>query len=252
MKQTLYQLFWRAFKSFFYKKTTMIDFVEDPYNGAEKIAKEILTQIEVAKYFGNVDLIFMGDSNCEFGNSFSEMIEWKKCGLTINIGKAGARFDQWYLILKSKTGQKVVEYINKNRIPLFVNLGGNHVLQKKMDTLETDIVSFVSLFSTSKMAAADLPDIMIPLLAPIYKMSKTELKNDVKKTNNLLKKYFNNYVPLGEFFMQMDEAKEDSGLLFELENDVLGDGLVHYSKKFNKEIRFPYYAKYSLEKIMGK
>jgi hypothetical protein len=243
MRQQIYQAAWSLFKSIIAPRVSMNDWSKDPEATAEKLAKGVWNQIQFAEYFGGTSVIFTGDSNAEFGNSFDQMIAWTGCGIVINTGKAGSRFDHHVLIYKSSTGQKILAYIKEHKIPVFLNLSGNSVLQKAMDILEPSIIEFKTLFSPEQeFINTDLPDIMVPILAPLMGMTEDQLKVDVNTCNAIVKKHFPYFVEIGDIFRTMDDQSKDSGLIFEQAAGVLSDGLVHYSPAWNIKYRFPYYS----------
>lgn len=222
---------------------SMQEWAKDPDATAEKIAKGIWNQIQFSKLFNGPQILFGFDSNSEFV-THEAMKQWQNVGIVLNIGKAGSRFDTWTTIFKTVTGQRILAYVKQHKVKIFVNLGGNHLLQSSMDNLESSMLEFISLFGPDQQfIAADLPDIMVPILAPLLNMTEDQLRTGVDTCNQTLMKHFPYFIKLGDYFADMDKAQKDSGLILEAEQNVLGDMLVHYSDPFNIQHRIPYYAK---------
>lgn len=239
----LFQYSWAIVKKYCTVPFTMVGFDENRDHYAELWAANTLAQLEWAEHFGGAEIIMLGDSNVEFGNSADQMSKWKQ--VTVNAGKAGSRFDQLLEMLQSKSGQKILQYIQEYRIKVFLNDGGNHVLQGAMSIMESSASGVSSVLSLAPLIIAqDLPDINTPVLAPFYGEASEKMREDVRTANSIIVKYFPRTVQFGGFLMSLDDKDPAHmpGLTLSLKN-IIGDGLVHYSPDFNKRHRYPFFSK---------
>lgn len=245
-KNFVFQYVWAILSRFLTRKVTMLDYGKDPVAMVNQWAKNSYRQMFVGLVFGNDSIkLLIGDSNLGFDSSPKLMIHFGKMGVSVNIGMPGARFDHIVQMLKTEYGKKIIALVDHFRIPIFVNCGGNHVLQGSMGNMESSIQEFLSMFPSDQFfAAEDMPDINWQKLGPSYGGVKA-LQADVTKANDLLKKYFPRIILYGSILQELDEKDplHAPGLQFELGTGVLGDQLVHYSAEFNARVRNPFIAK---------
>jgi hypothetical protein len=241
---TLFQYTWAFVKKFRTIPFTMIDYATDPTKYAEQWGRNTMAQLLLAEHFGGSKIIMLGDSNVEFGNSPDQMKTWNQ--VTANAGKAGSRFDQLLDMLCSPSGRLVLRYIKDHSLAVFVNCGGNNVLQNSMGVLDDSEKVFSSLLlqASHTVIAQDLPDINTQILAPYYKETPAQMITDIQTANGVIAKYFPQVVKFGEFLMSLDaqDPTHLPGLSLSVTH-ILGDGLVHYSPEFNKRYRYPYLSK---------
>lgn len=130
MKNKLFQYAWQLAKRLSTRKTGSGLNLADYKN-------RIIPQIRLARLFGKIDLIVLGDSNAENLNTIDDMVQLGEglTGLSINIGIGGTRVDQWVQFLESVDGLEVLQAIREFKPIVIVNIGGNNALQQRMEGL---------------------------------------------------------------------------------------------------------------------
>lgn len=136
-----FQLLWNKLLKGFYKRGI------NKNGGIQARFNLMKNQIEVAKNFGKIDLCIIGDSNAENLAVYSEMIKFSPIGLSINLAVSGTRADEWVDFFQTKNGLSIYKEIISSHI--LWNIGGNHILHKKMDILESSLKSLFELFPIS-------------------------------------------------------------------------------------------------------
>ena len=120
MKNKLFQYAWQLAKRLSTRKTGLGLNLADYKN-------RIIPQIKLARLFGKIDLIVLGDSNAENLNTIDNMIQLGQglSGVSINIGIGGTRVDQWVQFLESVDGIEVLQAIREFSPIVIVNIGGD-------------------------------------------------------------------------------------------------------------------------------
>lgn len=105
-------------------------------------------QIQLAGSYGPIGLTIMGDSNAENLASYRYMKKFDRFGISLNLAVAGSRADEWlYFFAKTETGHQIYQKIHTTKI--LWNIGGNHILQNRMDNLESSLKGLKKLFPHS-------------------------------------------------------------------------------------------------------
>jgi hypothetical protein len=134
-----FQLAWNQF----YKKIIPHKKSKNPFDKVRLIK----AQLFLAKSFGDIKLCILGDSNAENLANYELMIKFDPIGLSVNLAIGGTRADHWIVFFESEPGQKVLQAIGKAKI--LWNIGGNHILQKRMDIMESSLSILHDLFPQS-------------------------------------------------------------------------------------------------------
>ena len=138
-----FQSAWNNFLKGFYKR-------KSNKNGAGLLmyVKRMHKQIDLAKDYGKIQLAILGDSNAENLASYQYMKKFDPIGVSINLAISGTRADQWLdFFLKTKDGERIYKEISKAKI--LWNIGGNNILQNKMEILKPSLLGLKKLFPFS-------------------------------------------------------------------------------------------------------
>jgi hypothetical protein len=118
---------------------------EDIDNPVDHYYNRFIGQYQLALLFGGAKTIYFGDSNCEVSANLNAMQKFSK--LTLNFGKGGSTAGNWVNFFQTKNGKKLYELIKDKTI--IINLPGNNVLQKQMDSVVTDMQALIALFPSA-------------------------------------------------------------------------------------------------------
>ena len=187
--------------------------------------KRIITQVKLATFFG-VRYIIIGDSNGENLATYKNMTQFGK-GLNAviaNIAIGGTRADSWVDYFSTKEGREVLETLPVDVFVIF-NIGGNHVLQKKMDLLPA---AFKDLKHIVERESCNC--LVPPVHYSVLKDINPDAKKDVTKCNTYIKKVWSDrYIDVHTPF----KTKDDEPLFF-IHQDV-----VHFSDNVDRLVRIP-------------
>jgi len=143
LQNTLYQAYWHGFKKQKYR------------NAIDKFSRNV-DSYATAKMFGTPKKLFMGDSNCEGIDNFADSRRFND--LTVVFGFGGTTPDDYVNFFRSKFGESFYAMVAIDKPKIFFNIGGNSVLQKKMDTCRHNLVFLKQYF----------PDSLIFNIPPIH------------------------------------------------------------------------------------
>lgn len=226
MKNRLFQYYW------YYGIQPLIprkngDGSQLDHYSARKKAK--INQVQI---FGNPNFTFLGDSNGEKLDSRSAMVQLGDgLGLGINLSTAGMRGDFWLEYLTGTlTGKWIYEQLSRMKARTIWNIGGNHVLQNRMDNLESSLKGLKDLFPDSFNCL--IPPIHAGLLETVGGMNAVEIRQRVTVANQTIKdiwkeRTIDTYSP----FLSPDPSGEPYFY-------VLQD-FVHFSDFADKKFRIP-------------
>lgn len=221
MKNKLFQYAWQLAKRLSTRKTGLGLNLADYKN-------RIIPQIKLARLFGKIDLIVLGDSNAENLNTIDNMIQLGQglSGVSINIGIGGTRVDQWVQFLESVDGIEVLQAIREFSPIVIVNIGGNNALQQRIEGLGNWFDRLIRLLPEAYGCLC--PPIHLSYLEKITDVQK--LKINVATVNGEIARVFKSrcidlYTP---FLSNGGEAYIT----------VLEDA-VHFSDEADKNIRIP-------------
>jgi len=177
----LYQFLWFFIVSPFYKKKLVKDILTA---NRKRFKVQIMIAVFISSLFNIPFQVLIGDSNSEIFANFRTAIKFNKITVTLGIG--GTTPDGWLKFLTElesawilKTLQVVVKY-------LFWNIGGNSVLQGKMETAEGSLKGLQKLFQNSFNFLAP------PVHASILKTLGTgiDYKKEVERLNSMIQKFW--------------------------------------------------------------
>lgn len=225
MKNKLFQYAWQLAKSLSTRKTGSGLNLADYKN-------RIIPQIKLARMFGKIDLIVLGDSNAENLNTIDNMVQLGEglSGVSINVGIGGTRVDQWVQFLSSVDGLEVMQAIKDFNPIVIVNIGGNNALQQRMEGLGNWFDRLIGLLPNAYGCLC--PPIHLSYFEKITDVQK--LKINVATVNGEIARVFKTrcidlYTP---FLSNGGEAYIT----------VLQDA-VHFSEEADKKVRIPFLRK---------
>ncbi len=220
MRNKLFQYAWRVAKGFLPRKTGSGLNLADYKN-------RIIPQIKLARLFGKIDLIVLGDSNAENLNTVSNMVQLGEglFGVSVNIGIGGTRVDQWVQFLESVDGLDVMQAIREFSPIVIVNIGGNNALQNRMEGISNWFDRLIILLPISSGCLC--PPIHASLLKDVTDVQK--LKMRVATVNAEIMSSFQDCIDLYTPFLSSNG---------EAYITVLEDA-VHFSDEADKNIRIP-------------
>lgn len=225
MRNKLFQYAWQLAKRLSTRKTGSGLNLADYKN-------RIIPQIKLARMFGKIDLIVLGDSNAENLNTVDNMAQLGEglTGVSINIGIGGTRVDQWVQFLESVDGLEVMQAIRDYNPIVIVNIGGNNALQQRMEGLGNWFDRLIGLLPNAYGCLC--PPIHLSYFEKITDVQK--LKINVATVNGEIARVFkirciDLYTP---FLSNGGEAYIT----------VLQDA-VHFSDEANRKVRIPFLRK---------
>lgn len=180
-----------------------------------------------AKPFG-IDVVFLGDSNCEFAKDRKTSSKWKPL-IVVNIGKAGTRIDHWNTFFKTPKGKELLAFILENSKIILSNIGGNHVVQNQMENMNPYLAIYVKTFESKPHVMINIP----PIHAGIFPDVKTT-KANVIKANKIIGNYFpgkNRYL-VNVYDPLLDPKTQEAWI------GVLGDP-IHFNDWSDQVYRIP-------------
>lgn len=201
-------------------------------------SKRMLWQMRLASLFGGAKFIVIGDSNAENLNTYPKRMRFaKEFGICVNIGIGGTRADSWVEFFTATTeGNQIYRMFlamwEKDRtIKVLFNIGGNNILQSKMDVVEGSLKKLYQLFPMSYNCL--IPPIHLSLLEQIGcgVYTRRGLIDGVDRVNNLIKTYWGkNTIDTYTPFMDKDTRE---AFLFVLQDAV------HFSDLCDEKMRIP-------------
>lgn len=205
----------------------------------ESNVTKIKGQIRLAKIFQfifrvPIMLIVIGDSNGENLAKPKYMKSFGYLGLALNIAKGGTRADTWQILFQ--TYPDLLKLIQDTFPIVLFNIGGNHVLQGRMDLMEPALIYLKENFP--KSFNMEIPPIYSDLISGLNgNLSAKEIENNVKLTNNVINDLWSlRAINLYDLFIDPTTLSDDivdKPVMF-----TLGD-LVHFSDLGN-QIRLEY------------
>lgn len=225
MRNKLFQYAWQLAKRLSTRKTGSGLNLADYKN-------RIVPQIKLARMFGKIDLIVLGDSNAENLNTVDNMVQLGEglSGVSVNVGIGGTRVDQWVQFLESVDGLEVMQAIKDFNPIVIVNIGGNNALQQRMEGLGNWFDRLIGLLPNAYGCLC--PPIHLSYFEKITDVQK--LKINVATVNGEIARVFKTrcidlYTP---FLSNGGEAYIT----------VLQDA-VHFSDEADKKVRIPFLRK---------
>ena len=220
----LFQFLWYYFfKQFFPRKKVS----DKNIVSLDEYGYRILNQIKIAKLFG-LKVVFIGDSNAERSEKYKIMKLFSE--VTVNGGVGGTALLDWYKFLtEGYYGKQIYEEIKD--LTVIINLIGNNVLQSRMEELKY-VKPLYNMFKTCYWI--NVPKVW-------YNLLPRDIKSDLKKVNDKLRK------EIPESNLIDIETVTDSGQ-DDLPYFFVHEDIVHFSDRFDIEIRIPYI----LLKVYGK
>lgn len=183
------------------------------------------SMIKNSSFFGGADLVIFGDSNAEEMSDYESLKRFPK--LTLNLGIGGTRADHWaQFFTESEVGKKIYEKIKNKKI--VINIGGNNVLQGRMDVLNNSIDTLHKLFP--KAYCINIPSIYAKLISQLQGRDESFIVEDLIKANKKISEVAG---PRLIDIKPFTGNSEGEPFFF-----VLKDA-VHFSDEFDYKIRIP-------------
>lgn len=177
MKNRIFQFVWfNLIRPFIPRKTgegaRLLDYSE-----------RMTAQISASENFGKLDFAILGDSNAENLATYSDMVQLgKELGLGVNIGIGGMRADSWLEFFLTAAGKEIFQKLSSDKNTQIIwNIGGNHVLQNRMDILKISLKSLHDMFPGSYNCL--IPPIHSGLISSLSGISQDEIKDRVLTCN---------------------------------------------------------------------
>jgi hypothetical protein len=133
-----------------------------------------------AKLFGTPKKLFIGDSNCEALDNFTDSRKFKD--LTVVFGYGGTTPDDYVNFLRSREGENFYATLSIDKPLVVWNIGGNSVLQNKMDTCKKNLEILKSYFPKSWIF--NLPPIHASVLEFLNPDPNRNIYEDLGTVNN--------------------------------------------------------------------
>lgn len=183
------------------------------------------SMIKASNLFGGADLVLFGDSNAEEMSDAKSLNEFHK--LTINLGIGGTRADHWAeFFTQSEVGKRIYEKIKSKKI--VINIGGNNVLQNKMDVMSASFDTLKKLFPNAFWI--NVPSIYTKLIAQLSGKEEESILVELRLLNNKISAVAGSKLIDIKPFSGFSDGEPFFG--------VLKDA-VHYSDEFDIKIRIP-------------
>lgn len=226
MRGKLFQFIWHFMvKGFIKRKNGVGDNLKD-------YSERMIEQLKLALNFTDkIDFVIIGDSNGENLATYSNMVQLQKeiGGIGVNIAIGGTRADTWNEFLRfSHKGIDIYRFIDTHVKKVIFNIGGNHILQDKMDILEKEFISLYELFPESYNCL--VPPIHIGLIAGLKGINPQVIQERVETCNNLIKHIWRNKA-IDTYTPFLSPSKEPYFFVL--------DDLVHFSDYADKKLRIP-------------
>lgn len=211
IRNFLFQLYWHSFG----KKSWT--------NPLDKWRRNI-TAYNKAQYFGQIKKLFIGDSNCEALDNFKDSKGFN--ALTVVFGFGGTTPDDYVSFLRSKDGETFYTQTQIDKPVIVWNIGGNSILQKKMDTCLNNLRIIKQYFPDSYIV--NIPPVHAWILEEVGFDKKENLINNIQKVNGFLNQLWG------------DKVIDLSSRIL---NPATGEALfgtlqdpVHYAERVRKEL----------------
>jgi len=180
-------------------------------------------KLKLTKWFGGAKVAMFGDSNKEAMDDYGTMKLFPE--VTVNLGIGGTRTEQWVEFFKT-IGKDIYEQIKDKKI--VINVGGNNVLQGKMDVLESSYKELVSMFPNA--FHVNIPSIHGELLFQ-DKDKLEELEKALVLANSII-----------ESIVPKDKLIDIRGWTGTKQTEAIvgvHSDPIHYSDSFDKKVRVP-------------
>lgn len=116
----------------------------------ELYSDRMLSQLDWARFFGGPDMVILGDSNGENLAKAKSMRKFGKLGVSCNLAIGGMRADDWSgFLVNGQNGSIVRKKIDDSGAKVVFNVGGNNILQRKMDVVEESLKQLKKIFPES-------------------------------------------------------------------------------------------------------
>jgi hypothetical protein len=193
----------------------------------EGYADYFIFNLKWASFFG-LDVVFIGDSNVEVAKDTETAEKWKPL-IAVNTGKAGSRVDDWTQFFTTEKGKIFLKLILDNAKVVVSNIGGNNVLQDRMDVLEEGMEEYCKAFFSVPHLGINIPPIHLKFFP-----NARGMKTKVNKANKIIAKAFSGD---DRFLVDLHTPLKDP----ETEEAYLGilSDPVHYSDWTDRVFRIP-------------
>lgn len=214
LKNLLFQSYWHGFG----KKGWGTDL--NPFN---KWRRNI-TAYSKAKYFGTLKKLFIGDSNCEALDNFKDSKNFN--ALTVVFGFGGTTPDDYVNFLRSKDGENFYTQLSIDKPIIVWNIGGNSVLQKRMNTCQENLRIIKNYFPDSYII--NIPPIHVGVFEALNIQTNGDLLTNIGTVNGYLNSIWGpKVIDFSSRILNPITGEAVYGLL---------QDPVHYAEKARKEI----------------
>lgn len=222
-KNFIFQSIWKIQKGF-YKRNKGNTLLLSDYS------ERMIAQVNLANKFNYKKLIVIGDSNGENLSTYSNMLQLGN-GLNsigVNIAIGGTRADSWAHFFNHEIDGMLLYNDIKFFDYIIFNIGGNHILQDKMDILYESLNKLKEMFPNSYNCL--VPPIHYNIISTLSSKDEFDLRFKVSKANRMIKEIWQNRV-IDTYSVFTDE-KENPYLLTH-------EDAVHFSDTTDRKIRIP-------------
>jgi len=141
-----------------------------------------IASYDTASKFGTVQAVYIGDSNAEFTDNFEDSSEYER--LSVVFGFAGTTPDDYVNFLRSKEGISFQDRLVKDNPVMVFSIGGNSVLQRKMDTCRQNLQIIHTFFPKSYVV--NIPPIHAGVLGAVSDQRPETLHANIRQVNQWL------------------------------------------------------------------
>jgi DNA-binding MarR family transcriptional regulator len=183
-----------------------------------------LAHVKLGIKFG-AKVIIIGDSNGYTLYKFMSRFPF----VALNIALPGTRPEKTFNFLtQTDEGKEIARLIHNYGIKVYLNTGGNNVLQDSMDTLEQGLKNLYLLFPSARIF--NIPFVYANVLAKLSGKSEGIIRSELSRANEIISSVYK-----GNVIDVSDITEWEGQPIFILFSDA-----VHYSDTFEKRIRIPY------------
>lgn len=175
----------RIFQFLWYKIISKLCKPKDDLNGFYRFHSSIKAQILLAKLFGRIHGVLLGDSEHGQFNNYETMKKFSK--LTLNLAVGGTTpWDMYDYFTGS--GKDVYQKIKDIRTKKFISTGGNCSLRNRMDEIPAYLEKVKTLFPESFIML--IPPVYTGILEKIYNMAGIEKdREQIIREIDLIRRY---------------------------------------------------------------
>jgi len=169
LQNYLYQAYWHGWKKRKYRNVIL------------KWDRNI-ESYRTARSFGIPQAVYIGDSNAEFTDNFEDSTEYNR--LSVVFGFSGTTPDDYVNFLRSKEGIEFQDMLIKDDCIIVFSIGGNSVLQRKMDSCRRNLQILHTFFPKSYVV--NIPPIHAGIIGGVSEQKPETLHANIRQVNQWL------------------------------------------------------------------